>query len=1013
MPLSRVSRTIPSSSNPPIVSSCPPTSEMKNQPSAAFFLALFAAIVTWSQPAAAQTEAQSSEALTAMRTVAGAELRVTRSPRTGLTTFIAPPSGGSIPVPDRSALTPSARALSFVATYGRAFGLRGEQDVLVSSSETDALGIDHVRLRQVRSGIPVTGGELVLHLRSDRVVAANGKTLDNLDGVNLDATVPSLDASTVAGRFVEERLQVSSPELSEPRLEIFNHGLLNGRDFPTRLAWFVEARSLALREYIWIDAHSQTVLLHFSQIADAKNRTVYNANNSSTLPGSLTRSEGGGITGDTDADKAYQYAGDTYDYYLANHGRDSFNSAGAEIRSTVHYCPPTGVGACPANYANAFWNGTQMVYGNGFAADDVVAHELTHAVTERTANLFYYMQSGALNESFSDIFGETVDLGNGAGNDASGVRWQVGEDLGIGAIRNMMDPTLKNDPGKMSDPQFRCDIDPVQEDAGGVHTNSGVPNHAYALMVDGGTYNSVTVSGIGLTKAGKIQYRALTQYLTSASDFLDNYNALQQACADLIGTAGITVNNCAEVKKALDAVQMPNVWPCTPPQAVPPALCSAGLQPLNLFFDNFESGLGNWSVSGNTGYWFRSSSPSNPLGGATYATSGVDSLWGYDRDTVGDARITLASNLPTVPAGARLQFNHSWGFDSGATTNYDGGLFEYSTNGGSTWNDAQPLIIGGATYNGTIASGFSNPLALRQAFVKDSFGYTASQLDLSGLAGLTAVKFRFRIGSDDSVGFDEYGWFIDDFRVYQCVPAISVNDVTLTEGDSGSQSAAFTVSLSAASTQPVTVLAATANNTAIAGADYTAVGPTLLTFAPGVTTQTFNVPVLGDLLNELDETFFVNLSGATNAIIARPQGVGTILNNDAGCTPGGTDTDGDGIPDTVEWTESRDPCVKDNDVFTSARLFAMQQYRDFLSREGDTFGIVYWTNNINTGMSRAEVTKAFFDSPEFQGAIAPVTRLYFAYFNRIPDKPGLDYWIGQYRAGLPLGSISQAFAASP
>ena len=152
---------------------------------------------------------------------------------------------------------------------------------------------------------------------------------------------------------------------------------------------------------------------------------------------------------------------------------------------------------------------------------------------------------------------------------------------------------------------------------------------------------------------------------------------------------------------------------------------------------------------------------------------------------------------------------------------------------------------------------------------------------------------------------------------------------------------------------------------------------------------------------------FGSLHASDFEVIQRGYGIAT-------CTPGGAfDTDGDSIPDTVESAEGTNPCVKDNDVFTSARRFAMQQYRDFLRREGDVAGIAYWTATINGGTSRAVVTKSFFDSPEFQGAIAPVTRLYFAYFNRIPDKPGLDYWIGQYRAGLPLASISQAFAASP
>jgi cysteine-rich repeat protein len=177
-------------------------------------------------------------------------------------------------------------------------------------------------------------------------------------------------------------------------------------------------------------------------------------------------------------------------------------------------------------------------------------------VTQFTAGLIYYKQSGALNESYSDIFGETVDVLNGAGWDPPEARWVIGED--VFPIRHMGDPTLVQDPGKMSDPQYVC----TEDDDGGVHTNSGVGNHAYALMVDGGAYNGYTITGIGLTKAAKIEYRALAQYLTPASDYRDNYDALLQSCADLIGSSGISAADCDEVGKALDAVEMSSPSPC-------------------------------------------------------------------------------------------------------------------------------------------------------------------------------------------------------------------------------------------------------------------------------------------------------------------------------------------------------------------------------------------------------------------------------------------------------------------
>ncbi len=124
------------------------------------------------------------------------------------------------------------------------------------------------------------------------------------------------------------------------------------------------------------------------------------------------------------------------------------------------------------------------------------------------------------------------------------------------------------------------------------------------------------------------------------------------------------------------------------------------------------------------------------------------------------------------------------------------------------------------------------------------------------------------------------------------------------------------------------------------------------------------------------------------------------------------DTDGDCMPNGVELQEGRNPSVKDNDIFTNARWFAMQQYRDFLGREGESSGITYWTNQITSNLqSRAQVIDNFFRSAEFQ-ATTPITRLYFAYFLRIPDYPGLIYWVTQYRNGTSLNQISQQFAQS-
>lgn len=702
-----------------------------------------------------------------MSRAAGAEVSVTVS-RTGLASFLGTPPGAPIPVDVQG--TAEERARAFLGAYGAAFGLGPGVEMAVSrASGRDEVGMEHVRFRQTYRGIPVTGGELTVHLRGRGVVAVHAKTLPDLQGVVTVPTITASEAATLAREAVETGLGVSGAAFSEPRLELLNKGILGDRGFSTALTWFVEARRVDLREYLWIDARAGKVALQFSQLTDARDREVYDGDDPGDgvygdLPGTLLRSEGGpAVVGPaaSDANAAYDYSGDTYDYFMDQHGRDAFDDAGTTLTSTVRYCPDAG--SCP--YANAFWNGTQMVYGEGFpVADDVDAHELTHAVTEHTANLFYYMQSGALNESYSDVFGETVDQLNGGGTDTPGVKWLMGEDVpDFGALRDLSDPTAFGDPGKISDAEFYCGDD-YRADRGGVHTNSGVPNKAYYLMVDGDTYNGQTVSGIGLIKAGKVQYRALSRYLLSASDFRDNYDALLQSCQDLIGTSGITAGDCTEVEKALDAVEMSAPWSCSPAQAAVPAYCPVGQGPSLWAYEDFEEGVDGvpscppddvstqWCVNG----------PTSLLG--SFATSGVVSLWGYNRPTAASTSLGLVyGNMP--PADARLQFHHSYGFENSGTSHWDGGQVIYTTDGGTTWLDGGALISAGQGYGGTVSTCCSNPLGGQSAFVRDSWGYTATQLDLSSLSG-SAFGVGFSIGTDFTL--DEFGWFVDDVRIYTC-----------------------------------------------------------------------------------------------------------------------------------------------------------------------------------------------------------------------------------------------------
>jgi len=708
------------------------------------------------------------------------QVRISYHARTGKVRFIGTDLEHAITQPVKLAAeaTSEEAARRFLAVYGQLFGLTDQaQELTVMRTQTADRGRSFVRLQQVYQGIPVLGGELVVQMDSSKnIISANGEILPDL-ALDIAPKVNAAAAQERARSLVAKVSSLKADDLmvSEPELWMYNPILLKPGLNLTTLVWRMEVQPVELlpvRELVLVDAHLGVIALHFNQIDTAKNRKIYDNENdrSAGLPGKgPVRTEGQGPTGIADVDNAYDYAGDTYDFYHNMHGRDSIDNAGMELISTVRYCEQTG--DCP--YPNAFWNGQQMVYGEGYpSADDVVAHEITHGVTEYESHLFYYMQSGAINEAFSDMWGESVDLTNGRGNDTSGVRWLMGEDLPGGAGRSMKNPPDYDDPDKMTSTYYVCG----EQDNGGVHSNSGVGNKAAYLMVDGDAFNGYTVTGMGIEKTAKIFYEVQTNMFTSASDYQDLYDTLQQACTNLIGTGAITPSDCQQVKNATDATEMDQQPTSCPATEAP--MCPVGQPPVNLFSDDLENpSSGKWTSGAVVGsnYWYYPQT-ANPYGfDATYATSGRYNFWGYNygvsspnTNPVADYFVAMTSDVE-LPAGSMpyLHFNHAYAFEGDATNTYDGGVVEYSTDGGASWHDASSLFTHNG-YNGTIVTGYGNPLAGRQAFVSSSNGYISSRLDLSTLAG-QSVRFRFRIGIDNQVG--AYGWFIDDLRIYTCAAA--------------------------------------------------------------------------------------------------------------------------------------------------------------------------------------------------------------------------------------------------
>ena len=265
-------------------------------------------------------------------------------------------------------------------------------------------------------------------------------------------------------------------------------------------------------------------------------RRVYDAGNGSDIPGDLIRDEGDGPTGDPEADAVDANFAAIYTYFFSEFGRDSFDDNGAPLIATIRYRQDPDV-----PYRNAYWDPErrQMVFGEGYAEPlDVTAHEVTHALTDETADLEYRGESGALNESMSDIFGSNLDPDD----------WTIGEDLPDGAIRDMADPERFDQPAHVDD--YRALPDTV--DNGGVHINSGIPNHAYFNMVQ----------NIGRDAAQEIVYRALTEHLESDSGFEDFRTASLQVAEDEYGADSPEYEG---VDEAFRAVGLDGTWEAPDP----------------------------------------------------------------------------------------------------------------------------------------------------------------------------------------------------------------------------------------------------------------------------------------------------------------------------------------------------------------------------------------------------------------------------------------------------------------
>lgn len=492
-------------------------------------------------------------------------------------------------------LPPSQRVSFDASQLNALLGLNSNSNLILMNAEQDQIGEIHYRYYQTYLGYPVEHSMFIVHTKDGMIRGMSGKIVMEFDPqttANKPAQLSESEAIQSAISFVSAEKYMWQDEAMEQRLKNQTADV-NATYYPaSSLVWYnageeidpnglhlaykvnVYAQRPLSRADIYIDAQTGKILgtadrLYHSD-ATGTAATAYSGTQTihSDLNGSNYRlrdyTKGNGVitlkssgsdysssspnwtlTGqDKYALDAHYGVSSTYSFYLTNFNRNSLNNAGIALYSYVND---------PSQSYNAGWDGAEMLFGNlgsggaGITAIDVCGHELTHGVTQYTCDLNYSYQSGAMNESLSDIMGKSVQFWA----KPSDINWLLSNDMNWG-IRNMSNPNAYSDPDTYLGTYWTSS----SADNGGVHTNSGVGNFMFYLLVTGGSGtndigNAYNVTGIGLAAADQIIYRTQTVYLTPTSQYADWRTACINAATDLYGS---TSNEVVQVKNAWYAV---------------------------------------------------------------------------------------------------------------------------------------------------------------------------------------------------------------------------------------------------------------------------------------------------------------------------------------------------------------------------------------------------------------------------------------------------------------------------
>lgn len=651
-------------------------------------------------------------------------------------------------------------SLNILRERGAQRAIGNVDEFQIQTVEIDELDMAHTRVRQTVNGIPVWEGEAIVHLRKDGELSTITDDLKEGITVNTEPNFSEKDAYQMAVDMYRGRAKLGGGE-SSVELFVFrgterDHLVyrvetprIMGDAEPTAPVVFIDAQTGEkvfgydnLQTGTGSSLYSGTVTITTSQsgstyyMEDLTRRMgTFNMNNT----GNTTTGTGGTQSRFTGTDDswtatneragvdAHYGAAKTYDYFQSVHGRNGINGSNGPgtttaaanssislVSSRVHF---------GNNYNNAFWYQNMMTYGDGNGTTfsplttlDIAGHEMTHGITQYEANLTYANESGALNESMSDVFGAMVELYARGGSPTSDT-WKIGEQAYTpgtsgDALRYMDNPHLAGNGGYTADddPDHYSERYTGSADNGGVHINSGIANKAFHLAAAGGTHHlsGVTVTGMGTTDAAKIWYRALSIYMTSSTNFSGARTAMLNSATDLFGSTSSQYNTTAAAWCAVGVGTCPGGTP-TPTPSGSELLVNGG----------FEGSASPWVGSG-TGYFY--------IANGNYPQAGTGYIYfGVNNNTSGQSYQTVT--IPSTATGTLTFWLNVTSSETTTTTQYDKLFVEVRNTSGT-------LLTTLATYSN---------------LNKGTAGvYSQKSLSLAAYKGQT-VRVQFRATTDSSL----------------------------------------------------------------------------------------------------------------------------------------------------------------------------------------------------------------------------------------------------------------------